>query len=105
MKKIKLIGLAYGRSGDKGDKVNIGILARDKASYDKLKKILSAEKVATYFQDICKGSVARYELDNLWGLNFVLDKALDGGGSASLRIDAQGKTLAAALLRMEIEID
>jgi hypothetical protein len=104
MKKIKLLDIAHGRSGDKGDAANIGIIAYDDNGYDIIKKTLTAERVKKYFQGICQGEVERYELPNLRALNFVLHNTLGGGGTVSLKLDAQGKTLAAALLRMELEV-
>ncbi len=104
MKKIKLLDIAHGRSGDKGDAANIGIIAYDDNGYEIIKKNLTAERVKKYFQGICLGEVERYELPNLRALNFILHNTLGGGGTVSLKLDAQGKTLAAALLRMELEI-
>jgi hypothetical protein len=104
MKKIKLIDIAHGRSGDKGDAANIGIIAYDDKGYEIIKKHLTAEKVKKHFTGICKGNVERYELPNIRALNFMLHNTLGGGGTVSLKHDAQGKTLAAALLRMEFEI-
>lgn len=104
MKKIKLIEIAHGRSGDKGDAANIGIIAYDDNGFEIIKKYLTTERVKSYFQGICLGDVERYELPNLRALNFILHNTLGGGGTVSLKLDAQGKTLAAALLRMEIEV-
>lgn len=101
--KIPLSRIAHGRSGDKGDLVNIGILAFNDSDYPILLRELTAERVKAHFGDRVKGKVERFELPNLAGLNFLLHEALDGGGTQSLRIDAQGKTFSAALLRMEIE--
>ena len=103
--KIKLINIAHGRSGDKGDAANIGIIAYDDNGYEVIKKYLTAEKVKKHFEGICFGPVERYELPNLRALNFLLNNSLGGGGTVSLKLDAQGKTLAAALLRMEIETE
>lgn len=103
--KIKLIDIAHGRSGDKGDAANVGIIAYDDNGYEILKKHLTKERVKKHFEGICFGEVERYELPNLRALNFVLNNTLGGGGTVSLKFDAQGKTLAAALLRMEIEIE
>lgn len=103
--KIPLSRIAHGRSGDKGDLVNIGILAFNGRHYPILLREVTAERVKTHFGDRVKGKVERFELPNLAGLNFLLHEALDGGGTLSLRIDAQGKTFSAALLRMEIETD
>ena len=104
MKKIKLIDIAHGRSGDKGDAANIGIIAYDDKGYEIINKHLTAEKVKKHFAGICKGNVDRYELPNIRALNFMLHNTLGGGGTVSLKHDAQGKTLAAALLRMELDI-
>ena len=104
MMKIKLIDIAHGRSGDKGDAANIGIIAFNDKGYEIIKKHLTAEKVKEHFAGICKGNVDRYELPNIRALNFMLHNTLGGGGTVSLKHDAQGKTLAAALLRMELEV-
>ncbi len=104
MKKIRLIDIAHGRSGDKGDAANIGIIAYDGKGYEIIKKYLTEESVKKHFEGICHGKVERFELPNLFALNFLLHNTLGGGGTVSLKHDAQGKTLAAALLRMEIEI-
>jgi hypothetical protein len=104
MMKIKLIDIAHGRSGDKGDAANIGIIAYDDKGYEIINKHLTAEKVKKHFAGICKGNVDRYELPNIRALNFMLYNTLGGGGTVSLKHDAQGKTLAAALLRMELDI-
>ncbi|MCR4417240.1 MAG: hypothetical protein NUV92_05805 [Ignavibacteria bacterium] len=103
--KLRLIDIAHGRSGDKGDSANIGIIAYDDKGYEILKKYLTAEVVKKYFEGICFGEVERYEMPNIRALNFILHNALGGGGTVSLKHDAQGKTLASALLRMEIDID
>jgi hypothetical protein len=102
--KIKLIDIAHGRSGDKGDAANIGIIAYDEKGYKIIKEHLTAEKVKEHFKGICKGKVERFELPNIHALNFLLHNTLGGGGTVSLKHDAQGKTLAAALLRMELEV-
>ena len=102
--KIKLLEIAHGRSGDKGDAANVGIIAYDDKGYEIIKKHLTTKRVKEHFKGICFGEVERYELPNIRALNFILNKTLGGGGTVSLKHDAQGKTLAAALLRMEIEI-
>jgi len=104
MKKIKLINIAHGRSGDKGNAANIGIIAYDDKGYKIIQKHLTAKKVKQHFRGICFGKVERFELPNICALNFLLHDTLGGGGTVSLKHDAQGKTLAAALLRMEIKI-
>ncbi|MHB8580714.1 MAG: AtuA-related protein [Ignavibacteriaceae bacterium] len=102
--KKQLLELAHGRSGDKGDSANIGIIAYDDKGFEIIKKQLTVIRVKKHFEGICFGEVERYELPNLRALNFLLHNTLGGGGTVSLKHDAQGKTLAAALLRMEIEI-
>ncbi len=104
MKKIKLIKIAHGRSGDKGNAANIGIIAYDDKGFKIIQKHLTAKKVKQHFKGICFGKVERFELPHIRALNFLLHDTLGGGGTVSLKHDAQGKTLAAALLRMEIEI-
>ncbi len=102
--KIQLKELCHGRSGDKGDAANIGLIAYKKEDYKIIKEQVTAEKVKEYFEGICLGKVKRYELPNINALNFLLHETLGGGGTVSLKLDAQGKTLASALLKMEIEI-
>jgi hypothetical protein len=92
------------RSGDKGEGSNVGLLARSDAAYAFLKETLTAERVRAHFRAINQGDVLRYEADNLRALNFLLLDSLGGGGSASLRTDAQGKTHGLALLRMELDV-
>jgi hypothetical protein len=103
--KIRLLDIAHGRSGDKGDAANVGIIAYDDDGYTIIKKHLTANVIKKYFNGICLGEVERFELPNLKALNFLLHNTLGGGGTVSLKHDAQGKTLAAALLRMEIETE
>jgi hypothetical protein len=102
--KIPLGRIAHARSGDKGDTSNIGVIAFDARHYPLLVREVTSERVKHFFGELVKGNVERFELPNLGALNFLLHEALGGGGTLSLRIDAQGKTLGAALLRMEIEI-
>jgi hypothetical protein len=102
--KIPLSRVAHARSGDKGDTSNIGVIAFDQRHYPILVREVTAERVKHFFGEMVKGNVERFELPNLGALNFLLHEALGGGGTLSLRVDAQGKTLGAALLRMEIEI-
>ena len=102
--KIILSRVSHARSGDKGDISNIGLIATDPSYYSLLLREVTAERVKQHFGSLVAGAVTRYELPNLLALNFVMEKALDGGGTISLRTDAQGKTHAAALLMMEIEV-
>lgn len=102
--KIKLIDIAHGRSGDKGDAANVGIIAYNDDGYEIIKKHLTAANVKKHFEGICFGEVERFEMPNIRALNFLLHNTLGGGGTVSLKHDAQGKTIASALLRMEIEV-
>ena len=101
--KTQLVKLVHARSGDKGDKANIAIFAPDRATYDLLLSEVTAERVKRHFQGIATGLVERFEVPNVIALNFVLHGALNGGASRSLRSDSLGKSLASALLRMEVE--
>jgi len=103
--KIKLIDIAHARSGDKGDTGNVGVIARREEYYPLLKKYLTVERVKKHFSGITLGAVERFELPNLWALNFLLHESLGGGGTKSLKNDAQGKTLGSAMLRMDLEIE
>jgi hypothetical protein len=100
-----LYDIAHARSGDKGAGANAGLIAYTPEGYRFLKEHVTAEAVERFFKPLGVGRVTRYELDNLEALNFILPNILDGGGSRSLRVDAQGKTLGQALLEMPIEID
>jgi hypothetical protein len=101
--KIPLSRIAHTRSGDKGDMSNIGVIAWKLEDYPILLREVTAERVKRHLGDLVKGEVERFELPNLGALNFLLHEALDGGGTLSLRIDAQGKNMGSALLAMEIE--
>lgn len=102
--KVKLRQLAYARTGDKGDNLNIGVLARDEAAYRTLKEKLTAQVVQDYLRPFAEGPVTRYELPNLGAFNFLLRRALAGGATRSLRFDFMGRSLAEALLEIELDI-
>ncbi len=103
MPRIPLLLLAHARSGDKGDTVNVGVIARRPEWYPVLAERLTAERVKAHFGDAV-GRVERFELPNLSALNFLLHDALGGGGTISLMTDAQGKTFSSALLRLELDV-
>jgi len=105
MARIKLLKLAHARSGDKGDTANVGLIALKPEYYPILVKQVTAERVKDHFKGICLGEVERFEVPNLGALNFLLHQSLDGGGTLSLKTDAQGKTYSSALLRMEVDVD
>ena len=102
--KIQLLTICHARSGDKGDTGNIGLIARKPEYYPIIRKYVTADAVKKHFEGICFGKVDRFELENLHAINFLLHNSLGGGGTVSLKNDAQGKTLSSALLRMEIDI-
>ena len=102
--KIPLSRIAYARSGDKGDGSNVGVVAYTPEGYEILKQQLTPERVKQHFREICQGDVDRYEAPNLLALNFILHDSLGGGGSESLKTDAQGKTHGLGMLYMEIEV-
>ena len=99
---MKLLDIAHSRTGDKGNISNISLIVYDEKDYPLIKEKVTAEKVKEYFSDIVKGKVVRYELDNLWALNFVMYDALGGGVTRSLTIYKHGKSLSSALLEMEL---
>jgi hypothetical protein len=96
---------AHARSGDKGDTGNVGVIARKQEHYPLLVKYLTVERVKKHFEGITLGRVERFEMPNLGAINFLLHESLGGGGTKSLKNDAQGKTLSSAMLRMELDID
>lgn len=102
MKKF-LGDIAHTRSGDKGDTSNIGVIAFHADDYPAILREVTPERVKAFFGELVHGEVERFELPNLHAINLLLHQALGGGGTVSLRIDAQGKTYGAALLRMEID--
>ena len=102
--RVKLLQVAHARSGDKGDTANIGLIALKHEFYPFLVKEVTCERVKQHFKGIYRGPVECFELPNLNALNFLLHNSLGGGGTLSLRTDAQAKTFSAALLRLEIDI-
>jgi len=102
--RVRLLDIAHARSGDKGDTANVGLIALRPEWYSVLDRYVTRERVARHFDGLIEGGVERYELPNLKALNFLLHGALDGGGTLSLKTDAQGKVFSTALLRMEIDV-
>jgi hypothetical protein len=101
--RLQLRWLAHSRSGDKGDTANVGLIALEPEYYPLLVKEVTPARVARHFKGMVKG-VERFELPNLNALNFLLHGALDGGGTISLKTDAQGKVYSTALLRLEVPV-
>ena len=102
--KVQLLDLAHARSGDKGDTANVGLIALRPEWYSLIERYVTRDAVAKHFEGVISGPVVRFELPNLGALNFLLHGALDGGGTLSLKTDAQGKVFSTALLRMAIDI-
>lgn len=103
-RSVPLRRLAQARSGDKGESSNVGLIAADDRAWEIIRREVTSERVKAHFGSIVRGPVDRYEAPNLRALNFILHDSLGGGGSASLKTDAQGKTHGMALLQMEIDI-
>ena len=101
---VRVYDLAHCRAGDKGNTSNISVVAYNEAAWRVLYEQLTPQRVQDAFGHIAKGPVRRYELPNLRALNFILHNSLAGGGSGSMRTDAQGKTFGRGLLFMEIEV-
>ena len=99
---MKLREIAHSRTGDKGDTSNISVIAFDEKHYEFLREHVTAERVARNFTGIVHGEVTRYELPAIGALNFVLTRALGGGVTRSLALDAHGKSLSSALLDLDL---
>ena len=102
--RVRLLDIAHARSGDKGDTANVGVIAVRPEWYPLLERVLTRDRVAAHFSGVITGGVERFELPNLSALNFLLHGALGGGGTLSLKTDAQGKVYSTAMLRMVIDI-
>jgi hypothetical protein len=102
--KVRLLDIAHARSGDKGDTANVGVIALQPRWYEVLEQFATRGRVADHFRGMIEGDIERFELPNLNALNFLLHGALDGGGTLSLKTDAQGKVYSTALLRMVIDV-
>lgn len=102
--KVRLLDIAHARSGDKGDTANVGVIALKPEWYPLIARELTLDRVRAHFRGVIDGDVQRFELPNLYALNFLLHGALDGGGTLSLKTDAQGKVFSTAMLRMVLDI-
>jgi hypothetical protein len=102
--KVRLLDIAHARSGDKGDTANVGVIALRPEWFPVLQLFLTRERVAAHFAGAITGGVERFELPNLGAVNFLLHGALGGGGTLSLKVDAQGKVFSTALLRMVLDV-
>jgi len=102
--RVRLLDIAHARSGDKGDTANVGLIALKPEWFPLIEREVTKERVKEHFKGVINGDVERFELPNLCALNFLLHGALDGGGTLSLKTDAQGKVFSTALLRMRIDV-
>ncbi|HEX2224940.1 MAG TPA: hypothetical protein VHN15_12115 [Thermoanaerobaculia bacterium] len=102
--RVPLYRVALARSGDKGDASNVGLIARSPEIFEVIREQATAERVKEHFREVCRGGVERFEMPNLLALNFILHDSLGGGGTESLKTDAQGKTHAQGLLTMHVEV-
>ena len=101
----RVYDIAHSRSGDKGNTSNVAVIAYDEAGWDKLRRHLTAARVMEAYAHLAKGPIRRYELPNLRALNFVIENALAGGVTRSLRLDPHGKTLSSVVLTIELPED
>lgn len=104
MARVMLREIAHSRAGDKSNISNISLIPYETKYYEVLKKIVTADMVRDYFKGLCFGKVTRYTLDDMCGLNFVMEEALDGGNTRSLRVDGYGKSLSAYFLSMYVDL-
>ncbi|MEM6792749.1 MAG: hypothetical protein AAF725_02125 [Acidobacteriota bacterium] len=104
VRRVKLSAIAHARSGDKGDASNVGLIADSRELYEVIEREVTPERVREHFRGFVRGPVDRYRVPNLRALNFILHDSLGGGGTESLKTDAQGKTHGQGLLQMEIDV-
>lgn len=104
MRKVKLHEIAHARAGDKGNTSNVSVWAYDAGDYPLIKRQLTAERIKAAYPDLFKGPVRRYELDQLHGLNFVMEDALEGGVNTSLGLDSHGKSWSYLILDLDVEL-
>ena len=102
--KVRLVDLAHARSGDKGNIANVGVIALRPEWYPVIAREVTVDRVAKHYAGAINGPVERFELANLHALNFLLHGALDGGGTLSLRTDAQGKVYSTSMLRLVLDV-
>ena len=104
-KTVSLRSIAHARAGDKGNRSNVSLFVYDPKLYPVIKEQVTPERLKSVFPDLLKGRVQRFELDDLNGLNFVMDQALEGGVNGSLNLDAHGKSWSFLLLGLTIDLD
>ena len=104
MSRVPLRAIAHARAGDKGDRSNVSVWSYEERHYPAIKAQLTPERLKQAFPGLLKGEVRRFELDHLCGLNFVMDRALEGGVNSSLNLDSHGKSWSFLLLGLEIDL-
>lgn len=100
---MQIRDIALARSGDKGNRATLSVIARDPKDYPLLERVLTADRVRAHFQDVVRGTVQRYVLPQLGAVHFVMSDALGGGVTRSLALDAHGKTLGFAILDIALD--
>ena len=104
-RRVPLREIAHARAGDKGNRSNIAVFVYDRRHYAAVKAQLTPERLRAEFGNLLHGPIRRYHLDNLGGLNFVIDEALEGGVNESLNLDSHGKSWSFLLLGLEVEVE
>lgn len=104
-RSVLLRDIAHARAGDKGNRSNVSLFVFDAGDYPAVKAQVTPERLKTAFPDLLKGEIERFEIDHLFGLNFVMDKALEGGVNASLNLDAHGKSWSFLLLGLTVDVE
>lgn len=102
---MKLVDIAYARSGDKGDVSNIGVIAKDPADYERIGRALTPERIRAHFGEWVQGEVTVYPMPNIASYNVVCERSLGGGATSTVRFDQTGKAMSTALLRLDLDED
>ena len=100
---MKVRDIAIARSGDKGNRATLSVIAHDIANYPVLERVLTAQRVREHYRDVVRGHVERYTLPHLGAVHFVMHDALGGGVTRSLALDSHGKTLGFAILDVSLD--
>ena len=100
---MKLHDIAIARSGDKGNRATLTVIALDPAHFPLLERLLTPERVRAFYRGIVRGDVQRHLLPHLGAVHFVMHDALAGGVTRSLALDAHGKTLSGAILDLPLD--
>jgi hypothetical protein len=104
-RRVRVREIAHARAGDKGNHSNVAVYAYEQRHFEAIKAQLTAERLKAEFPRLLRGPIQRFALDHLCALNFVMDRALEGGVNESLNLDAHGKSWSFLLLGLEVEIE